>query len=796
MRSSLTWALALVGTATAANLHAAQKANANANDKPTPTSAPNNACSLAKAAAESNLAANPSATAAFITPSLAYNCLYSVPVDKERDLDLLNYLEPYLQFQSTLEILANPPEGYLIPGVDVIAGIGQIRAKLSKNQYKSQLDFALELKQIFYQAADGHFAYNPAILSVFGFGSHEGLVSVADKVTGLPTVYLESGFQKSIVNDTDVYDIESIDGIEICEFIESHAARLQTQDPDAKYNMMFPNPATIAKGGHGAFTGRLAGSTPDQEVIKFTNGSTYVNKLYATVHKSSVPFLNSAEELHNEFEVPSPPTSTTARSSPATTVPVVPVTPVTPVPSPTSLIGYPEPVAFHEHSWISGYFLDGEGYKDTAVLAVLAFSPWMIDAPNGTFEIIEAQRTVAEFLQKSKKAGKKKLIIDVQTNGGGLIVAGFQLYSQLFPKATDIWDGNRIRANEALKVIGGVAEETSPKYYKDFIGSTFDEERKPFKDFAALFGPEYVGSQNVTNLLRYDPEYLGLDTSDEEQVFDAEDIVILTDGSCASTCTIFTGLMVREQGVRTIALGGRPMEAAMQAIGGVEGSQVFKYQDVRQFVRQTSMDAAKTNNTEAVKAIKDAWDVIPDLGEPPLLPTLIRSGSINYRNAYPRKDVNGYPAHFTYEAANCRLFYTEKMIVDPVAVWTAGYDAAWKKGKCVARSTANTDSTIGDKTVPYSAGVKSRVAAYTGPGALTYKGAYEPCKPFYQKKGNQKREVEDADLLPPDDFVYEFRHKIGGQDLNLDEYIKENVPEGWEYEERHKIGEIAQAVDF
>jgi hypothetical protein len=69
----------------------------------------------------------------------------SVRVDEPRDLELLDYLEPYVEWQSTLEPLANPPEGYLIPGVDVLAGLGQIRAKLSKSEYTTQAEFASDL---------------------------------------------------------------------------------------------------------------------------------------------------------------------------------------------------------------------------------------------------------------------------------------------------------------------------------------------------------------------------------------------------------------------------------------------------------------------------------------------------------------------------------------------------------------------------------------------------------------------------------------------------------------------------
>ncbi|TEA18781.1 Peptidase S41 family protein ustP [Colletotrichum sidae] len=753
--STFTYILVLASTAAAAAVKPSDKPTRTTSPHYT-TSAPDNACGIAKAAAESYLADKPEVTLANIAPSLAWNCLSSVPVDKERDLDLLNYIEPYILFQSTLEPLASPPEGYLIPGVDVVAGLGQIRSKLTKDEYESQVDFATDLRDIFIQASDGHFIYKPAILNIFGFVSVQGVVSVADEVTGLPRVYLSSDFNKSVINNTNVYDIDTIDGVPVAEFLEAHSYARFNQDPDAKYNTLFINPATGAQGGGNSFRVRLAGATPDEEVIKFTNGTTYVNKIWARVLNTTLPFIDSAESLHKEFEVPA--TATSASSSVSATATSTP-SPTLTAPIVTQLSGYPEPVAFHEHSWISGYFLNGSEYDDVAVLAILSFSPWIIPESqvNATFEIEEAARTVADFLRKAKDAGKKKLIIDVQGNGGGLISAGYQLYNQLFPQVADIWDGTRLRANEALEALGKTAEESSKIVYEGLIGSLLDADRKPFKGWDDLYGPEFVADQNVTNILRYNQSEVGYIPSREDQVFSPENMVVVTDGGCASTCTIFTGLLVREHGVRTIALGGRPLNAAMQAVGGVEGAQVLNFVEVREAVTQIKGDALEHDNT---RLLVESYDSLPSTDEPPLLPPLAQAGAFNYRNAYARKTRDGFPEQFVYEAANCRLFYTEQMIVNPVAIWNVTADTAWGRGRCVRGSTVNADDTIGDETVAFDAKVVSKVEAYSGPGSLSYKGAYEPPRPYVQKQGAQKRSIEDGFKLP-DGFVYTPGPRIG-----------------------------------
>ena len=51
--------------------------------------------------------------------------------------------------------------------------------------------------------------------------------------------------------------------------------------------------------------------------------------------------------------------------------------------------------------------------------------------------------------------------------------------------------------------------------------------------------------------------------------------MILYDGYCASTCTIFSELMRQQGGVKTIALGGRPNKDIIQAVGGVKGTNDF-----------------------------------------------------------------------------------------------------------------------------------------------------------------------------------------------------------------------------
>lgn len=83
-----------------------------------------------------------------VPPSIGVACLKSVPYDKEKDLELLDQLLRYVEFQSTTEILASPPDEYLFPGVDIYAGFETIKTKLQNDEYETQYDVMTDLQTI------------------------------------------------------------------------------------------------------------------------------------------------------------------------------------------------------------------------------------------------------------------------------------------------------------------------------------------------------------------------------------------------------------------------------------------------------------------------------------------------------------------------------------------------------------------------------------------------------------------------------------------------------------------------
>lgn len=94
----------------------------------------------------------------------------------------------------------------------------------------------------------------------------------------------------------------------------------------------------------------------------------------------------------------------------------------------------------------SGYFLEGDGYDDVAVLSVPSFV-------SATEDEIPFQIVNTYLINRAVAAGKKKLIIDVSANGGGTILQGYDLFKQLFPQILP-YGATRYRAHKAFNLIG------------------------------------------------------------------------------------------------------------------------------------------------------------------------------------------------------------------------------------------------------------------------------------------------------------------------------------------------------
>lgn len=524
--------------------------------------------------------------------------------------------------------------------------------------------------------------------SIFHFRRPVSLVSVSADGKDVPQVYAYDDLLTSTSNATyKPSAVTKIDSQDAVDFLLKWSQNGKCQDRDALWNEVFYSPAQSQVGTvSGSFKYANIAYTGATTSLTFANGSTSTLSNYAEVLPDFAG-VSSGEDLYRKFFTYNTTVLRPASETSTSPSPTSPITTPTAIPDQCveRLPGYPRPVFCQLDHFNSGYFLEGEGFEDVAVLSVASFE-------GGS----DSQFLNQQFLVQAKTAGKTKLIVDVSGNGGGLIALGYDLFRQLFPSIQEV-GLQRFRTFEATNLI---SQEMSREAQNrgnasdDVIGDSFNyrfdmtEDAKSFRSWQAKFGPHKFNGDSFTSLFRWnwsDPltsaGSLGLtvtgyqDRTNFTQPFAREDIVVLTDGFCASTCSLFSYFMRDQAGIKHFAIGGRPSLDPMQAVGGVKGSEDLEFKDVYDYIA-TALEYGGSNLTSLGR-----------YNQLPMSRTARGStAGVNFKDQLNPGDPTQTPRQFIYEPSDCRLFYTPQMIVDVSEAWRAVASIAWGKGNgtCVS----------------------------------------------------------------------------------------------------------------
>ncbi|EFX03689.1 peptidase s41 family protein [Grosmannia clavigera kw1407] len=650
---------------------------------PTATASPTtaNPCATVSSLWSAVAAVSPTPT---IPAALAYECLRSVPLHKDDAIELVESIEPYLEWQTDAAYKADPPATYFYPAYDMFATLAEIKTMLENDMYTSEYDFQADLyAKVFGQGHDGHFVFYPDLLTrIFQFGRPYSLVSISEDGTSLPVIKV---YEDVLSSPSTASTVTHINGIDAAKYVEDTIFTASfNQDPDAAYNSMFFSKASSgASDGSGFFSGsgriryiyQGANTT-----ITFANGTELAFENFAQV-KTPLNGITDGESLYTKFcgAVDSGDQATSASTSSGIVVP-----------------GYPNPIAITNDSIVSCYFLDGEGYEDVAVLSLLAFES---ESPS------EFQAVQHECIVKAVAAGKTKLVVDLSANGGGYILQGYDFFRQLFPHI--VQDGfSRWKENDGFMAVSKIYSDLVAKIdpstssdsdliedYESWFNYKYDLNvtDQPFLTFEDKFAPRVYKNTNYTAVMRWnltDPlttsnwTYgLGMEISgygslaNLTQPFEAENIILVYDGYCASTCTIASEMLRIQAGVRSVAFGGRPIEGPIQGVGGIKGSQTLSYSDIHSEVQSA---ISNTEDAEQLAALQRYT-------ETPIKRS--SAAALNTRDQILRDNLeDGLPAQYVVEEADCRLYWTEEMITDVTAVWKGAANAAFNGGKCAAGS--------------------------------------------------------------------------------------------------------------
>lgn len=512
--------------------------------------------------------------------------------------------------------------------------------------------------------------------------------------------------------DGDVSPIKKFNGVDVVEYITKEMEHQTFHDPDARWNTLFareqawsdgawifpytyPGGNTTATFANGSSITLVNTATPNDDSAWFSvvDGETFYETFVAPVSSPSVGTVSSIPKRHPLLRRSE---MINARTQDTKILEKRKVPP-----------NYPAPVVQHSQvdTEIGAFFLDGEGLDDVAVLSMNTF-----DTDSGEAHI-EFQALVEDFIALAKSEGKTKIIIDVSSNGGGSLFMGFDIFKQFFPELEPAID-NRFPVTDVNMILGeqmGTIDEK--KTDMEFVwengftpydayfshlhwASNTDENDKQYTSWDQMKGPVMLNDYPMSEVMRYNFSYpfhadggidditgYGTRKNNNKQPFESENIVIVSDGYCSSTCSIFVDLMKNQGNVRTFALGGRPQFGPMQTVGGTKGAILTGWEEIASQV-QTVLNFFGTASDRAkwAKKLPLAWPINMSGFSAPIA---------NGRSAYHRGSDT--PLQFLNETANCRLFYTPAMLQNVTNIWDTVARVAWDiEGgtgqKCVAGS--------------------------------------------------------------------------------------------------------------
>lgn len=407
-----------------------------------------------------------SSSVGLFTAESAHNCLISTPFNATVATNFLSYYKDTLQFQSTLAYLSNPPPTYNQPSVDLLGGLDAIQQAVDSGAYTNEYDFEAAVQKLVYSAHDAHLILYAGALSVFTFGAPVSIVSVSSDGIAYPKIFILGTSllcytrRLALTIPDDVLEagdpaknasfepspIVSINGVRTVDFLKNYAAlnSFGTLEPHADYNQLMSNPATDIQGYLSAWEGSSPFWPGNEITFAFDNGTEPLTLPWLATYTiaDDTPLITSADDFYQIFVLGQAPVvadSATFSAFPSATAVATPVvsassdfeptgtadlsaaatsaaaaTSVDPQATSWEYFPYPpDPIPVQPNlgdgGVVTGYFLNDDV---TAVLSIPSFDV-------NSESIISFSTAVGEFIRESKAAGKDRIIIDLQRNGGG-----------------------------------------------------------------------------------------------------------------------------------------------------------------------------------------------------------------------------------------------------------------------------------------------------------------------------------------------------------------------------------------
>ncbi|KAF5370878.1 hypothetical protein D9758_002013 [Tetrapyrgos nigripes] len=335
-------------------------------------------------------------------------------------------------------------------------------------------------------------------------------------------------------------------------------------------------------------------------------------------------------------------------------------TPLTDIDLPQKM--QPPNPALNESYSVAQFYLMND--NTTGVLALGSFS-----APN--FMVFQA--SLLAGLVELKARGARKLIVDVTNNGGGYICIAHWLHRIIIgPKrSTEPQAGldSSTRAGPlAQLIVQKIKEGADPSKLLSYNPSQWtNASHVPFELGTDWLKPlrklEINGHQDVfSQRLGQECQPFEVDPPDEG-LFEPENVVIISNGRCASSCSLFSITMSKREGVKTVVVGGK--QGVPQQYCGTVGGQSTDFSTIDTEIKSTKLK----NHT---------------LAPPDLLSNVVQG--ITWRLGFGIDDKEE-PEEWQDHPADINYPLTVETVNQPVALWEAIAKDVFRVSQFVVQSS-------------------------------------------------------------------------------------------------------------
>ncbi|PKY58945.1 hypothetical protein RhiirA4_550214 [Rhizophagus irregularis] len=607
-------------------------------------------------------------------------CFESFPYDKNLAEKTIETLKKTLQgfYVFLSEAKEQPRQGFSFRAIDLVKELDS----LLSNNYKTDYQFMTDIVSLISETKDAHLSFYPTCYFIFTYNQQLSLYS-----TVINDKQVIKIFADEIDKNTIDCEVTHIDGRPSIEVIKEFADTLSiSRDSGVRFNFalsgvtfnengdLIESPGSDKLPGSFTFRQQLPKQSSVEYSLKCANDTSKKFTREWKIRPQVSNTFNTSKDYWNTFCLSNISIGLTL-SNPETVAP--------------KIYNMSECKMVYKTT-IAKFFILSDNMTGVIVLTNVVL--------NGDFvnEMFELQNGFNSL----EKEGVKKLVLDFSGNPGGSVELALFIVYLLFPETDPSFNFDMVVTELSRETF---FQATSQSVREDFIdtslipplvnisskesiarwaaitaysvttiGSMFDifSYKNPAIDDHFHTVEEFIGNNTYLRggtSTRYTSKFVNR-YSERLSIFiqllsgnffnkyewKSEDMIILTDGLCGSSCSLIAQRMAIKNNVSTVAVGG--YKDTPLSYSSFPGGQVFKFDDLI-----VELDAAGLLQNETLA------DLIPPLFSIKAVFgfTLKEAYDVVNKDNVNQEDV----LEFTYKPAEHRFYHDEISARDPSVLW-------------------------------------------------------------------------------------------------------------------------------